>query len=317
MNYKNVGIDISQDFLDVFIRPDGKYYRFEYNTKGIKKLIRVLAYVKLIAMESTGKLEFALVKTLIKAGFSVACVNPRQIRDFAKSGGKLAKTDKVDASIIAHYAEVYDPRPMVLASEKEELMGALVNRRRQLIDMKTAENNRLSGVIKEIGKEIRKHIDWIDSQINEIDKQLKDFIEVSPELKEKAGILRSVIGVGPVLTNTMIFELPEVGSLPGKKISALVGLAPMNRDSGKMRGKRTIKGGRKKVRTAMCMPVVSAIRYNPVIKAFYQKLLAKGKPHKVALTACMHKLLLIINSLIKNGIKWDKDHFKNKFAILN
>jgi len=312
MNY--VGIDISKDFLDVYIRPSGDFQRFENNSKGFKKLIKELKDINLIALEATGKLESPLVRALIEAGFNVSRINPRQIRDFAKSGGKLAKTDKVDASVIAHFAEVYNPRLVALACEQEETMQELVSRRRQLIDMRTAEKNRVSTATRELSKGIRKHIKWLDSEIEEIDKQLDEFMKSSEGFKQKIELLQSVPGIGPVSATTLLLELPELGTLSAKQISALVGLAPMNRDSGKMRGKRTIVGGRKSVRTALYMPIVSAINFNSVIKDFYQRLVGKGKVSKVALTACMHKLLIILNSIIKHGKTWNQNFNNNKLT---
>lgn len=307
---KNVGIDVSKDKLDIFIRPDKRYFFRENAPASINKLSKELKKLNpdLVAMESTGGYEKQLVKALVKAGIKTAVVNPKLIKDFAKSGGARAKTDKLDAAVIAHYAEVYKPKEVVLASESEQELDELVTRRRQLTDIKVAESNRLKQAKGIIANDIKKHIEWLNQRIKEIDSQLNEQIQKSDQLKFNSEIMISVPGVGKVLTSTLLLQLPELGKVSGKRVSALVGLAPYNRDSGKLKGQMTIYGGRKDVRGALYMPTWTAVKFNPVIREFYQRLIAKGKKPKVAIIACMHKLLIILNSLIKKGIKWNPDY---------
>lgn len=316
---KYVGIDVSKDKLDVFVRPDKKHFVVGNNSSGLKLLTTQLQKLspELIAMEATGGYENQAIEILINGGLKVSLVNPLYIKNFAKSGGSKAKTDKLDSAVIAHYAETYNPPLVVLASKEEQELDGLVTRRKQLIDFRIAELNRLKKVKGEIAKDIESHIDWLDKKIKEIDEKLNKSIENSPELKEKGELLKSVPGVGEVLTKTLLTQLPELGTLTNKKITSLVGLAPFNKDSGKQKGKMIIAGGRRTVRTALYMPTWAAVKYNPVIKAFYEKLIAKGKKPKVALTACMHKLLHILNSIIKNSNKWDENYFKSKEPVLN
>lgn len=317
MNY--VGIDVAKEKLDVHINPENTYFRIDNSSKEIKKLTKQLVklHPDLIVMESTGNLELSLAYTLSEAGLKVSRVNPRRVRDFAKASKRLAKTDKIDASVIAHFAEVFKPEPENLPDKETLEKMELLRRRSQLIEMRTAEENRALTVFSaEIKENIKKHIEFIDIEIQEIGKELNAWLKSSPELKGKQDLLQSVKSVGPVLSTTLILELPELGQVSNKKISALVGLAPINRDSGKMRGKRTIWGGRKSVRAALYMPTVNAIVHNPVIKKFYERLIANGKLKKVALTACMHKLLIILNSIIKSGKKWDPAYFEKKDSAI-
>jgi len=316
---KYVGIDVSKDKLDVYIRPDKKHFIVGNNEADLISLSKQLQEIspELIAIESTGGYENQAVEVLINAGLKVSLVNPLYVKNFAKSGGSKAKTDKLDSAIIAHYAEVYSPPLVVLSSKEEKELEELITRRKQLMDFRIAELNRLKKVKGEIAKDIEAHVDWLDNRVKEIDEQLNKSIENSPELKRKEELLTSVPGVGEVLSKTLLMHLPELGTLSNKKITSLVGLAPFNKDSGKHKGKMRIFGGRKTVRAAMYMPTWAAVRYNPVIKAFYEKLIAKGKKPKVALTACMHKLLHMLNSIIKNSNKWDENYFKSKELVLN
>lgn len=307
---KYVGIDVSKDKLDIFIRPDGRHFIVENSQASLDKLAKELQELnpQLVAMESTGGYEKDLVNTLVKSGLKTSVVNPKLIKDFSRSGGARAKTDKLDSAVIAHYAEVHKPREVVLASDNEQELNSLVTRRRQIIDIKIAESNRLKQAKGIVATDIIAHLEWLEQRIKEIDLQLKEQIEKSEHLKYNGEIMISVPGVGKVLTSTLLMQLPELGKFSGKKVSALVGLAPFNRDSGKLKGQMNIFGGRKEVRSALYMPTWTAVRHNPVIKAFYEKLISKGKKPKVAITACMHKLLIILNSLIKKGIKWDPDY---------
>jgi transposase len=259
-------------------------------------------------MEATGSYHKDLVKTLVKAGLKTSVVNPKLIKNFSRSGGARAKTDKLDSAVIAHYAEVYKPREVVLASDDQLELDELVTRRRQLIDIKIAETNRLKQSKGIIAQDIANHIEWLEKRIKEIDIQLNERIQQSEQLRTNSEIMESVQGVGKVLTSTLLMGLPELGKFSGKKLSALVGLAPFNRDSGKLKGQMKIYGGRKEIRSAMYMPTWSAVRHNTVIREFYQKLIAKGKKPKVAIVACMRKLLIILNSLIKQGIKWNPQY---------
>lgn len=305
---KYVGIDVSKDKLDIFIRPDGRHFVIENETSCLKELSKELQKLnpELIAMESTGGYEKELVKALVESKLKVSVINPKLIKDFSRSGGARAKTDKLDSALIAHYAEVHKPREIILSSDNNDL----VTRRRQLIDIKIAESNRLKQAKGVIAEDITKHLEWLDERLKEIDNQLNEQIEQSEKLKHNREIMISIPGVGKVLTSTLLLQLPELGKFSGKKISALVGLAPYNRDSGKLKGQMTIYGGRKEIRSALYMPAWVAVKHNPVIKSFYERLIAKGKKPKVAITACMHKLLLIINSLIKKNIKWNPEYSK-------
>ena len=308
----NIGVDVSKETLDVYIRPDKRHFVIANEPNAHKKLAKDLQKLnpELVAMESTGGYEKELVKTLVKAGIKTSVVNPKLIKDFSRSGGARAKTDKLDSAVIAHYAEVHKPREVILASENEQELNELVTRRRQLVDIKVAESNRLKQARGIIARDITKHLEWLEKRIKEIDDKLHEQIQQSEELKHNGEIMISVPGVGKVLTSTLLMQLPELGKVSGKKVSALVGLAPYNRDSGKLKGQMTIFGGRKEVRSALYMPTWVAVKYNPVIKTFYEKLIAKGKKPKVAITACMHKLLLIINSLIKQNIKWNPEYVR-------
>ena len=233
-------------------------------------------------------------------------VNPRQVRDFAKATGHLAKTDAIDALILAHFGEALRPEVRVLKDEQTQQLTALITRRRQVVDMITAEKNRLPTSPKEIRREIRKHIKWLQGRLNVMNGQLEDSIKNSPVWREKDDILRSFPGVGPVLSVSLLAGLPELGVLNRKKLAALVGVAPLNRDSGGYRGARSVWGGRNQIRSVLYMATISAARNNPVIREFYQRLIGSGKRPKVALTACMRKILTILNSMVKNGTRWNE-----------
>jgi transposase len=255
-------------------------------------------------LEATGKLEVPLASALAAAGLPVAVVNPRQVRDFAKASGLLAKTDLLDAQILARVAEVMRPEPRPLADEQTQALAAILARRRQLIEMLTAEKNRLGAAPKPVRKSLRAPIVWLEREVAHTDADLAQAIRESPVWRAKDDRLRSTPGVGPVLATTLLAGLPELGTLNRKQIAALVGVAPLNRDSGTLRGKRTIWGGRAHVRAVLYMAAVVAARYNPVIRTFYHRLLAAGKAKKVALTACMRKLLTILNAMMKHRTPW-------------
>nr|ADI87770.1 transposase [uncultured Nitrospirae bacterium MY4-5C]ADI87787.1 transposase [uncultured Nitrospirae bacterium MY4-5C] len=304
MNERFAGIDVSKATLDVVIGPSNEHWTVNNDEKGFAEIIERLKGVNLVVLEATGGLQVAVTAALLNASIPVVAVNPRQIRDFAKSIGVLAKTDHIDAKVIARFAETIRPQVRLLKDEETLQLNAIVVRRRQLVDIHTEEKNRLYIAPKKIKKDIEEHLDWLKKRLNEIDKEIDRFIKNSPVWREKEKILRSVPGVGPILTATLLCELPELGVLDRKKISALVGVAPFNRDSGKFRGTRCVWGGRTAVRAVLYMGTLSAIRFNPAIKEFYQRLRSTGKKPKQAITACMRKLLTILNSIVKTGNTW-------------
>lgn len=255
-------------------------------------------------MEATGGLQAASVASIASAGLSVAVVNPRQIRDFAKAMGVLAKTDNIDAMVLARFAQVVQPEARPVKDENTQLLSAIMARRQQINEMLTAEKNRLKTAHKKVHKHIEKHIKWLEKQLDDIDKELGEAVKSSSIWKEKDILLQSVPGVGDVISRTLLVALPELGTLNRKQISSLVGVCPFNRDSGKMKGKRSCFGGRGFIRSVLYMGTMSATQHNPVIKEFYTKLVNAGKPKKVALVACMRKLLTILNAMVKSNQKW-------------
>lgn len=301
-----IGIDVSKAMLDIFISSRNKYIQAQNNATGIKKLIKEFRLYSnvLVVMESTGGYEKYAAQALAKVGISVAIINPRQIRDFAKALGKLAKTDRIDAEVIAIFAEKMQPKANVVCDENQQKLAAYNVRRRQLIDMITMEKNRLDKANKEMKKSIQHIIKLLEKELQKMNEFLAKFIKCNDKYVEKDKLLQTIKGVGSVVSASIIADLPELGSLSGKEISALAGLAPLNRDSGKMRGKRAIWGGRASVRHILYMATLVAIRYNAKIKIFYERLCAAGKLKKVAITACMHKLLIIMNAMIKNNQPW-------------
>jgi transposase len=302
-----IGIDISQDNLDIADYPDEQIWKHKNSHGGIAKTVAKLKGLnpKLIVMEATGGLETPLRQALDQAGLPVAVINPRRIRDFARSMGILAKTDKLDAKIMAYFAAKIEPTPHPPPDEASQKLENFLARRNQVSDMLTAEKNRLKqSPNKDIQVHIQDHIKWLESELKGLDKELKDNIGQNPLFREKIKLYRSMPGVGDVLSYTLLANLSELGGLNQREIASLVGIAPLNRDSGKLRGRRTIWGGKATIRKALYMPAVVAIRCNPVIRDFYQRLLAKGKLKKVALVACMHKMLTILNSMAKNNSPW-------------
>jgi transposase len=300
-----VGLDVSKAQWDVALRPGGRFATPNDET-GIARLVERLRAMApaLIVLEATGGLELPATGALAAAGLPVVVVNPRQIRDFAKATGRLAKTDALDAEVLAHFAEVIRPTARALPDEQTQALGALLTRRRQLLEMVAAEKNRLSQAPPPVRKGVRAHIAWLERALEHIDTDLARAIQDSPVWQAKEALLRTVPGVGPVLATTLLAELPELGTLTHKQIAALVGVAPLNRDSGRFRGTRTVWGGRAPVRTALYMGALVASRFNPVIRAFYLRLRAAGKPKMVALTACMHKLLTILNAMLQHRTPW-------------
>jgi transposase len=301
-----VGIDVSKAQLDVAVRPRGETWTVVHDEAGLSGLVarlRTLAPA-LIVVEATGGWEVALVGALAAALLPIAVVNPRQVRDFARSTGTLAKTDRLDAQSLAHFAEALRPEPRPLPTAQAQELSALLQRRRQLVDMLTAEKNRLPLAARRIRPQLQAHIAWLQQQITQFDDDLRELVRSSPLWRDKEDLLRSAPGVGPVLATTLVAALPELGTLTRQQIAALVGVAPLNRDSGTLRGRRTVWGGRAQVRTVLYMSTLVAVRHNPVLAAFYQRLRAAGKAPKVALTACMRKLLTILNAMLKHHTRW-------------
>ena len=303
-----VGIDVSKAQLDVGVRPTGERESFANDKVGIKALVKRLAKTQpaLIVLEATGGLERQLNHALAGAELPVVVVNPRQVRDFAKATGELAKTDSIDAHVLAHFAQAVRPvlRPLPDAVTLE--LRALTARRRQLIEMIGAEKNRLATASKAVTKRINAHIRWLEQELDRADQDLDRSIRQSPIWQENEELLRTTPSIGPVTSRTLLAELPELGTLDRTQISALVGVAPFNRDSGSLKGRRSIWGGRASVRSALYMAALVATRRNPVIRDFYQRLKAKGKLFKVALVACMRKLLTILNYMIKHKTRWSE-----------
>jgi transposase len=299
-----IGIDISKDSLDIAVHETSQRLHFSNDRSGIAKLCRKLKQMKpdLVVFEATGGYEMPLYLGLDEAGLPAAPVNPRQIRDFARSTGKLAKTDILDARAIAHFGAAIKPEPRPVP-DTQELKTAQA-RRTQIIEMITAENNRLRGMPKDVKQRIKAHIVWLQNELADTDRNIMQLIKNEPDWQEKDRLLQSVPGVGPTLSATIIGSLPEIGTLNRRQIAALVGVAPLNRDSGRYHGRRSIWGGRGRVRTVLYMATLVATRFNPVIRRFYDRLCAAGKSKKVALTACMRKLITILNSMLKHQTSW-------------
>lgn len=306
MGEQFVGIDVAKGHLDYAGSDETTSFQVGNDEEGIAQLVQALQQrqVSMVVVEATGGLEMPVVAELLQAGIPTAIVNPRQVRDFAKGMGKLAKTDKIDAATLAHFGQTVRPRVYTLPSEQAQVLNALQARRRQLIGMLTAEKNRLSSTHKSQHERVQAHIDWLEQELSDLDGALNQLIRDTPSWKAKDEVLRSAPGIGPVVSRTLLSGVPELGTLDGKKIAALVGLAPFNRDSGKMRGRRIIWGGREHVRAMLYMGTLSAIRCNSVIRTFYRRLTQAGKPFKVAITACMRKFLTILNAMVKSGSSW-------------
>lgn len=302
-----VGIDVSKRDLDVAVLPNQDAFSVNNQQKGIDELIQRFKRLKpeLIVMEASGGLQGPLCAALAAEALKVVVVNPRQVRDFAKALGKLAKTDRIDAEVLASFGQKVRPPLRPLKDKQAQLLSELMARRRQIIDMIAMEKNRMHTATKAMKQKIRTHIDWLKTELEDLDGQMESMIKKSPVWKEKQDLLLSVPGVGKVLARTLLSSLPELGQLQRRQIAALAGLAPYNCDSGKYRGQRRIWGGRVQVRNALYMATLSATRYNPVIRTHYLNLLVKGKKFKVAMVACMRKLLTILNAMVKNNTKWN------------
>jgi transposase len=305
-----VGVDVAKAELVVVLSPQGEPFPVPNDEAGIRSLrdrLRELS-PELIVLEATGGYEVAVAAALAAAALPVVVANPRQVRDFARATGQLAKTDRVDARILALFAERVRPPVRPLPDEELRMLDALLTRRRQLLEMLVAERNRMEHALPTVKKDIRVHILWLEHRLKNTDSDLDDTIRKSPVWREKEDLLRSAPGIGPVVSRTLLADLPELGSLNRRQIAALVGVAPLARDSGTARGKRMVWGGRATVRAALYMGALVATRHNPVIREFYQRLVAAGKPRKLALTACMRKLLVILNTMAKNGTRWGQLH---------
>jgi len=301
-----VGIDVAKAELEVVVRPSGARWTVTNNPVGLAQVQERLqaSAPSLIVLEATGGYEVAVVAALATAALPVVVLNARQVRDFARATGRLAKTDAIDAGVLAHFAEVVRPPVRPLPDTMTQSLQAWLLRRRQLVEMLLAEEQRRSRAPRPIQRQIDQHVRWLRAQLGAVEKDLAQTLRESPVWREKDNLLRSVPGVGPVLTTTLLGDVPELGQLNRKQIAALIGVAPLNRDSGTYRGRRAVWGGRAHVRATLYMATLTAARYNPVIRAFYERLVAAGKPKKVALTACMRKLLTILNAMIARRTAW-------------
>ena len=302
-----VGIDVSKDHLDVHVRPTGDSFRVRYDDAGLVTLVehlRPLAPAVLV-LEATGGYEVTVVATLARAALPVAVVNPRQIRAFARATGQLAKTDTLDARILALFAEAVRPAARPVPNEQADALGELIARRRQLVDMLGAEHNRRRLLRdRRLQRHLDAHIAWLEAALRRLDQDLTPLIRSTPVWRETDDLLRSVPGIGPVTAGTLIADLPELGRLDRRRIAALAGLAPIARDSGTFRGRRMIMGGRPHIRRVLYMATLTAIKHNPAIRAFHRRLVTAGRPGKVALTAAMRKLLTILNAMLRDRRPW-------------
>jgi transposase len=302
-----VGVDVSKHRLDIHFRPSGESSTVAHGDENVAALAERLVALApaLVVLEATGGLEVRLAAALVAAGLPVAVVNPRQVRAFARATGRLAKTDRLDARAIAHFAEAVRPPVRPLADAATRHLGALVARRRQLLDMLIAERNRRQAADPSLHERIDAHLRWLEEALAEIERDLDGAVRDSPVWRAKEELLRSVPGVGPVSARTLLAELPELGALTRRQAAALVGVAPFSRDSGKLRGRRTVWGGRAPLRACLYMAAVAAARgSNPALAGFYRRLRLAGKPAKLALTACMRKLVVTLNAMLRTRTAW-------------
>ena len=302
-----VGIDVSKDHLDVHVRPTGDSFRVRYDDAGLVTLVEHLRPVApaVLVLEATGGYEVTVVATLARAALPVAVVNPRQIRAFARATGQLAKTDTLDARILALFAEAVRPAARPVPNEQADALGELIARRRQLVDMLGAEHNRRRLLRdRRLQRHLDAHIAWLEEALRRLDQDLTTLIRSTPVWRETDDLLRSVPGIGPVTAGTLIADLPELGRLDRRRIAALAGLAPIARDSGTFRGRRMIMGGRPHIRRVLYLATLTAIKHNPAIRAFHRRLVTAGRPGKVALTAAMRKLLTILNAMLRDRRPW-------------
>ena len=304
-----IGIDVSKEQLEVAVRPTNEQMAFRNDDDGIDKLIERLQPLQpeLILMEATGSYHQLVLARLLASGLAAMAINPRQARDFARAIGRLAKTDSIDANVLAEFADKIRPEIRAVADEATQQLDAICTRRRQLVGMIAAEKNRYHSGPATIRAQIKKHILWLEKQIQELEDDLDKLIRSTPAWREKDDLLRSCKGIGPTTSHTMLACLPELGLLSRHQIAALVGVAPFNSDTGKHRGQRHIQGGRLDVRCVLYMATLAAIRSNSVIRSFHRKLVCAGKPKKVAITACMRKLLTILNAMVRTNTRWNPD----------
>ena len=302
----NIGVDVGKQYLDVCIHEKDLHWQEENNDAGIKRILKRLSHyhVERLVMEATGRYEFELAQAAYTKGLPVCIVKPLLVRRYAGANDQLAKTDKLDAQIIAEFGAVLKPKITPAKSKNLIAIKDLITRRRQLVNLRTQESNRNGIMGKTLAVSCRRIIRHLNAEIQRIEKQLARHVSEQAEWTEKQSLLKSAPGVGDTLVYTLLADLPELGELNNKEISKLVGVAPMNRDSGRMRGKRRIQGGRAHIRTVLYMATLSATQCNPVIKAFYRKLVSQGKNKKVALTACMRKFIIILNTMVKNKTEW-------------
>jgi transposase len=301
-----VGIDVSKAHLDVFVLPQAEVWRTANDEPGVFELAARLQElnVEAVIIEATGGLESLVTAALLSAGLPVHVVNPRQVRDFARSTGQLAKTDALDARVLAQFGQAVKPELRLLPDEATQALRSLVTRRHQIQEMLATERIRRHSASRSVRQSLDANIDWLRRLLADLDDELKETIRSSPAWRQRDELLQSVPGIGPVVSAVLIARLPELGRLGHKQIAALVGVAPFNRDSGILRGRRTIWGGRAEVRTVFYMGALSAAQWNPSLRRFYEHLRAAGKPKKVALTACMNKLLGILNAMLRAGTPW-------------
>jgi transposase len=301
-----VGIDVAKHSLEVGVRPTGEVFTASNDQDGYARLKKWLTRLAptLVVLEASGGYEHALVAELGAAKVPLVVVNPRQTRDFARALGRLEKTDKVDALMLAEFGERIKPQLRELPDEQARALAAVMGRRRQLMEMLVAEQNRLGQAPKALHHDLRSHIDFLRKQLHQLDQDLDQMLRQSPLWREQENLLKGVPGIGPVTCATLLADLPELGRLSRREIAKLAGVAPLARDSGRLRGRRSIWGGRAQVRSALYMATLSAVRYNPVLKAFHGRLRAAGKPHKLALVACMRKLLTMLNAMLKHRTPW-------------
>jgi transposase len=302
-----VGIDVAKDRLDVHLRPADEAFALSRDGAGLEALVeRLMALAPtLVVLEATGGFEVVVAGALAAAELPLVVVNPRQIRAFARATGRLAKTDRLDAEAIARFAEAVQPAPRPVPSAAAHVLGELVARRRQLVAMITSEGQRRRQARDpRLGRRLEAHVVWLQKELSALETDLDDAIRATPAWRVAEDLLASVPGIGKTSARMLIAELPELGSLDRRKIAALVGVAPINRDSGTFRGRRMVMGGRASVRTALYMPTLTAIRRNPALQSFYQRLIGRGRPAKVAITACMRKLLVILNAILRDHRPW-------------
>jgi transposase len=302
-----LGVDVSKRWLDVASAVDGEVQRIANDAEGIAAVLQCAQQLdaQRITIEASGGWQTPLVAALVHAGLPVVVVNPRQVREFARATGRLAKTDRIDAQVLCAFTLTLQPPLRELKDEQAEALSALLARRQQLLGMRTAEKNRLTLAVRgPVRKNLKAHIQWLDRHLRDTDREIKQLIEASPVWQAKENLLTSAPGIGNTTARALIGQLPELGRLSHKQIAALAGLAPFNRDSGTLRGRRMLWAGRHEVRTAMYMATISAIRANPPIRGFYQRLKANGKPSKVAIAACMRKLLVMLNAMLRDQQSW-------------